>query len=160
MAPRMPRSTLLTSLLATLALTVGGGASAFWSGSGDGNGSATTGTTVPVILTVGTPTSSLFPGGTADVALTVSNPNLFPVHIGSFALSSGQGAGGFGASGCLVAEAFLTFAASSAGWTAPAKVGADNGALPVTLTNALAMGVGAANACQGATFTVYLTAGP
>jgi hypothetical protein len=34
-----------------------------------------------------------------------------------------------------------------------------NGTLPITLTNALAMGLSAANACQEATFTVYLAAG-
>jgi hypothetical protein len=42
----------------------------------------------------------------------------------------------------------------------PAKSGAVNGVLPITLTSALAMSLSAVNACQGATFTVYLTAGP
>ena len=42
----------------------------------------------------------------------------------------------------------------------PKKVGAVDGTLSVTLTNALAMGIGAANACQGASVTIYLAAGP
>jgi len=32
--------------------------------------------------------------------------------------------------------------------------------LAITLTNALTMSASAASACQGATFTVYLVAGP
>jgi hypothetical protein len=46
------------------------------------------------------------------------------------------------------------------GWIVPAKVDAAAGTLPVSLPNALTMNAGAANACQGATFTVYLAAGP
>ena len=37
---------------------------------------------------------------------------------------------------------------------------AGSGNLSVTLTNALSMTTSAANACQGASFTVYLAAGP
>ena len=46
----------------------------------------------------------------------------------------------------------------SSGWDVPAKVGAVNGTLLVTLSNALSMAASAADACQGATFTVYLVA--
>jgi hypothetical protein len=55
---------------------------------------------------------------------------------------------------------FATQTDGGAGWTVPGKVGNTNGTLAVSLTNALAMSLGAANACQGATTTVYLTAGP
>lgn len=165
MSPRTTRRMLLTSLLVVLAVPIGGAANAYWSGSGGGAGSGTTGTNVPVTLNPGTPAANLFPGGAANVVLTVSNPNLFPVRIGSLALDTGQGTGGFavdaGHSGCaLSALSFTTQTNGGAGWTVPAKVGAVNGTLSVTLTNALAMGVGAANACQGASSTVYLVAGP
>ena len=165
MGPRMPRRMLLAWLMGILALAVGGGAYAYWSGSGGGAGSATAGTTVAVTLTPGTPAAALYPGGQANVVLTVSNPNASPVHIGSLALDPGQGTGGFavdaGHFGCAVsALSFTTQTNGGAGWTVPAKVGVVNGALSVTLTNALAMGVGAANACQGASSTVYLAAGP
>jgi hypothetical protein len=41
----------------------------------------------------------------------------------------------------------------------PARVGTGDAALSITLPNALAMEVNAANACQGAVTTVYLAAG-
>jgi len=156
---------LAVSLLAVLALSVGGAAFAYWSGSGSGTGSATTGTTVSLTLSPGTPDANLFPGGAANVRLTVSNPNASPVRIGSLALDTGQGILGFGVdgghSGCAVSTLSLaTQTNGGAGWTVPAKVGALDGTLVMTLTNALTMGMAAANACQGASFTVYLAAGP
>lgn len=164
MSRRTARRLLLASFLGVLAMAIGGTARAYWGGSGSGTGSGTTGLTVAVTLSPGTPGASLYPGGQAQVELTVSNPNTSPVFIGSLALDAGQGTGGFavdaGHSGCAVATlSFPTQTNGGAGWTVPAKVGAVNGTLAVTLTNALAMGVGAANACQGATFTVYLAAG-
>jgi len=165
MSPRTTRRMLLTSLFVALAVLIGGAANAYWSGSGGGAGSGTAGTTVAVTLSPGTPAADLFPGGAANVVLTVSNPNLFPVRIGSLALDTGHGTGGFavdaGHSGCApLALSFTTQTNGGAGWTVQAKVGAVNGTLSVTLKNALAMGVGAANACQGASSTVYLAAGP
>lgn len=165
MGRRTPRRMLLTSLLVVLAVAIGGGvANAFWSGSGSGTGSGATGTTVAVTLSPGAPAAALYPGGQADVVLTVSNPNESPVFIGSLALDAGQGTGGFavdaGHPGCALGTlSFITQTNGGAGWTVPAKVGAVNGTLPITLTNALSMGVGAANACQGASFTVYVAAG-
>jgi hypothetical protein len=55
---------------------------------------------------------------------------------------------------------FTTATNNGAGWTVPAKSGSVNGTLTVALPNGLAMNAAAANACQGATITVYLTAGP
>lgn len=165
MRPRMPRRMPLAVLLVILALPVGGAANAFWSASGSGAGSGASGTTVAVTLSAGTPAATLYPGGTANVVLTVSNPNASPVRLGSLALDTVQGTGGFavdaGHSGCAVATlSFTTATNGGAGWTVPGKVGAVDGTLSITLTNALAMGVGAADACQGASFTVYLAAGP
>jgi hypothetical protein len=165
MGPRIPRRTLTVPLLVILALALGGIADAYWRGSGSGAGSATTGTTVAVTLGPATPAATLYPGGQANVVLTVSNPNTSPVHIGSLALDTGQGTGGFavdaGHSGCAVSTlSFTTQTNGATGWTVAAKAGGVNGTLSITLTNALAMGVGAANACQGASSTVYLAAGP
>jgi hypothetical protein len=151
-------------LLATLALGFGDNAFAYWRASGIGSGAEVSGTTVSVTLSPGTPTATLYPGGQADVLLTVSNPNASPVRIGSLALDTGQGTSGFavdaGHSGCAVATlSYTTQTNGGAGWTVPGKVGAVNGTLAITLTNALSMGVAAANACQGATSTVFLAAG-
>lgn len=165
MSRRVSRRMLLTSLLVVPAVALGGAATAVWTGSGGGTGSALTGTSVAVTLSPGTPGAALYPGGRANVVLTVSNPNPSPVPIGSLALDTGQGTGGFavdaGHPGCAVsALTFTTQTNGGAGWTVPAKVGAVNGTLSITLTNALAMASNAANACQGASTTVYLGVGP
>jgi hypothetical protein len=165
MSPRIAGRMFLALILAILALPAGGAAFAYWTGPGSGAGSATTTTNVAVTLSPGTPTATLYPGGQANVVLSVSNPNTSQVRIGSLALDTSQGTLGFavdaGHSGCAVSTlSFTTQTNGGAGWTVPAKVGAVNGTLAITLTNALTMGVAAANACQGATSTVYLAAGP
>jgi len=163
--PRIARRMLQALLLVILALPAGGAAFGYWTGSGSGAGSATTETVVAVTLSPGTPAATLYPGGQANVVLSVSNPNTSPVHIGSLTLDTSQGTLGFavdaGHPGCAVSTlGFTTQSNGGAGWTVPGKVGAVEGTLAITLTNALAMGVSAANACQGATSTVYLAAGP
>jgi hypothetical protein len=114
-------------------------------------------------LSPGTPTADLFPGGQSGVALTVSNPNTSPAHIGSLVLDTTQGTSGMavdaGHSACAVAMlSFATQTNGGAGWTVPAKVGGVNGTLAATLSRALSMSVDAAAACQGATITVFLSA--
>lgn len=164
MGRRLGGRMLMVSLLALVTLVaVSVAAYAYWGATGSGAGPATTGTTIAMTLSPGTPSGALYPGGLADVILTVSNPNVFQAHIGSLGLDVSQGTGGVSVSGCTVAAATLSFTTQTnggAGWTIPAKVGAVNGTLPITLTNALTMGVGAADACQGASSTVYLKAGP
>ena len=162
---RMLGRVLLLTLTVIAALAVTGVANAYWRAAGTGTGSAATGTTVPVTLSPGTTTPGLYPGGSTDVVLTVTNTNTSPVVLGSLALDSSQGTGGFavdaGHSGCLVsALGYTTQTNGGLGWTVPAKVGTTNGTLTITLPSALAMTTGAANACQGATSTVYLVAGP
>jgi hypothetical protein len=131
-----------------------------------GSGSATGSAATPAALTIASAAAgaALYPGGQSDVSLTVSNPNPFIVHVGSFSLATGQGTGGFavdaGHAGCATSTlSFTTQTNGAAGWTVPARVGATNGTLAVSLPNALAMSAGAANACQAATFDVHLSAG-
>lgn len=156
---------VLGSGLLVGAVTLGSVAYAYWAGFGGGSAPAATGTTVAVTLSPAAPVDALYPGGQAGVALTVSNPNTSPVHIGSLALDTSQGSAGFavdaGHSGCATSTlSFTTQTNGGAGWTVAARVGAVNGSLSITLTNALARTLAAANACQGASTTVYLVAGP
>lgn len=156
----------LAVLLAVMTLSaLGGIAAAVWSSVGHGTATASTGATVPILLTPATPTDTLFPGGQSDVDLTVVNPNAFTVRIGSLSKDSTRGTDGFsvdaGHAGCAVsALTFTTQTNGTTGWTVPGRVGSTDGTLAVTLANALAMDANALSACQGATFTVYLVAKP
>lgn len=162
----MRRRVVLIVMLVSAVVIAGASAGAyayFTSGSG-GSGSADTGTTQPVVLTPGTAMAGLYPGGKTSVVLTVSNSNPSVVRVGSLALDTTQGTGGFAVdgahSGCAVTV--LSFSSQDnggAGWDIPAKSAGINGTLIVSLSNALSMSAAAANACQGATFTVYLMAG-
>jgi hypothetical protein len=147
-------------VMVLLVLVAAGSATAYWGASGSGSGSGGTDTAAAVTLSPATPTAALFPGGQASVLLTVINPNAFSVRVGSLALDTGQGTSGFavdgGHLGCVLSTlSFTTQTNAGAGWTI-----AGNDVLSVTLTNALSMTTAAANACQGASFTVYLAAGP
>jgi hypothetical protein len=148
------------AVFALVVVPVGGIAVAYWGGTGTGTGTSETGDVVPVTLTVGTPPANLRPGATSHVVLTATNTNASPVRIDSLSLDTARGTGGFsvdaGHSGCNVNV--LTYSTQTTGWTIPARVGLVNGTLSITLNNAIGMSTSAANACQGATFTVYLVA--
>lgn len=160
------RRTRLVLAAAVLGLALPGGAAfAFWTGSGTGSGSAAAGTAQPLAITAAAVSGQLHPGGQGDVALVLSNPNTFPVRAGSLVLDTTQGSGGFAVdgahSGCGLGT--LSVAAQNnggAGWTVPARVGVTNGQLTVNLAGAAAMGLTAADACQGAAFTVFMRVGP
>lgn len=163
-ARRPVRARLAIATIVVALFGAGGVALAYWGGSGSGTGTATSGTAAAVTLSPGTPALNLYPGGQVDVALTVSNPNPTVLVLGSLALDTTQGASGFAVdtAHAACATAALTLASQSnagAGWSVPAMIGTTDGTLAITLPNALHMSVDAATACQGAQFTVYLTAG-
>jgi hypothetical protein len=165
---RMNRRILKVAAIvaAAIILVVGGSgvAYAYWSAGGSGAGNGGTGATVPITLTAGTPTAGLVPGSSSAVVLVATNTNAASVHVSTLSVDTTQGTGGLsvdaGHSGCSVGSlSFATQTNGGAGWSVPGKVGAVNGTLTITLANALTMATSAANACQGATFTVYLLAG-
>jgi hypothetical protein len=137
-----------------------GGALAYWRDSGSGSGSAATsaGATQPVTISVGVASTGLYPGGTGDVAVSIVNPNADSVHIGRLTLDTSQGTDGFGVddghNGCtLTALNFTTQTNAGKGWTV---IHAEPDT--IHLSSAVSMTTDAADACQGATFTVYLVA--
>jgi hypothetical protein len=162
---RFRRRSVMAAVAATVTVLVGAGAAtAYWTGIGSGSGSAATPTILAVTLTAGSPSAELYPGGTADVAITVSNPNAIALRLGSLSLDTGQGTGGFGVDGAhtgcdLSTLSFTTQSNAGAGWTIPPKVGATNGTLALDLPSAMGMGATAANACQGASFVAHLIVG-
>lgn len=163
---RSPVRALAVLLLVVPALAIAGVAAGFWTGDGGGAGSGSTASgQQPVVLTPAAPAAELYPGRRADVVLTAVNPNAVPVVIPSLRLDQAGSTGGFavdpGHAGCgTSALGFTTQANDGAGWTVPGREGSEDGVLSITLPNALAMSTAASDACQGATITVFLEAGP
>jgi hypothetical protein len=115
-------------------------------------------TVASVTLTPGTSTTALYPGRSGDVALSIANSNTYRAYVGSLVLDTSRGTNGFSVSGGLpgcdpAALSYTTQSNGGAGWYVPAA-----GTLDLDLTNAIALGVGAASECQGATFVIYLVA--
>ncbi|HYH54717.1 MAG TPA: hypothetical protein VD761_11360 [Solirubrobacterales bacterium] len=146
----------IVAVLATAAV-------AYWQGSGSGNATTVLPNVLPLSIQGGTPTAQLYPGGESSVALVVGNPNSTFIEVGSivldpsatkpFAVDSGH-------SDCDVsALSFVAQDNDGAGWQIPPRAGTTDGSLAIDLPAAMKMSVGAANACQGATFTVQLKAG-
>jgi hypothetical protein len=150
------RLTLLAVFL--IAASVIGVALAAWTTGGSGSGQASAGSATSMTISAGTPSTSLYPTASADVAAVVSNPNPYKVHVSSIALGAVTVDGGH--SGCNTGSVSVTSPAdnSGSGWDVPAKSGAVNGSLNVDLANAISMTNAANDSCQGATFTVALTA--
>lgn len=153
-------------LVATVAAVVAGGAFAYFTTTGSGSASAQVGTVSTVSITPATPTTSLYPGGSAEVAATFDNPNDTVAHVPSLVLDTSQGTNGFsvdsGHPGCDVSTLHFTATPQDnggSGWDVPAKAGGNDGVTPVMLADAVSMDGDAANACQGASFKVYLKAG-
>ena len=144
---------LTAALIAALGL-FGGTAYAYMSssGSGSGSGHATIATLKSVIITASaTPTNTLLPGGKADLALTVTNPNGFPVTVTALTAGS-ESITVTGAVGCTATDATV-------GVTP--KIGLamtlTPGSNAVNVTTGATMGTSSASACQHATFHIPVT---
>lgn len=154
-------ATWLAGLLLLGVLATTGVALAFWSAFGTGTGVGATGSDVPVTLSPGTTTTGLYPGGAADVRLSIVNPNPTPVTVGRLALDVTQGAGGFSLDAAHEACGVTALEVQpqtnvGAGWTVPGRSDSGDGVLVVTLSGALGLGLEARDDCQGATITVHL----
>ena len=138
-------------LAATMALVLAGVgiAVAAWLVSGTGSGSAKAGSLTSINVNSATATADLYPGGTGKLFLNVTNPNNIPLKIvsvtaipdPSFTITSNQ-------PGCGAAD--LTFTNQS-GLNIALAAGAT---VAFDLPGAVSMPASAANACQGATFTI------
>lgn len=142
-----------------LSLLASGAAFGYWSTVGSGTATGKADKPVPLTLTPGTPAGLLYPGGSADLAVTIANPNAFAVRVPELARDAAQGTNGFAVdashSACGVAAlSYVTQNNGGAGWTVPAS-----GSLTLALSGSISMAASAANACQGATFQVFLGTG-
>lgn len=130
---------------AALGLFVGGIALAEWKANGAGNGRARGGAVVAITATEAEPTSVLYPGATGDVALTITNPNNFPLVV--YAIT---GAGTISASDATCdANHGVSFTDQVGSWPVAA-----NDTTSVTLSDAAAMALSSDDSCQGAAFTI------
>jgi hypothetical protein len=147
------------AVTAVVGLSIAGAAAyAAWSVNGSGRGSASAATAQNLTLTSGSPSTALYPGASADVDTSASNANPFPVHVAGVALDTTKGVNGFdvdaGHSGCnLSSLSFTTATNSGSGWDISAGSSTD-----IDAPGSIAMDSSANDSCQGATFTVYLTA--
>ena len=140
-------------VVAVVALTAGlgtGAAYAYWSAGASGSGTASTGTPSPVsvVAASGTVSSTLVPGGTADLLVALNNPNTFPVTLTSVAqngLVTGAPAG-----------------CATSGVSVPARSGlsitvASGANVVVHVPGGAAMSTVSDSACQGGTFSIPIS---
>ncbi len=135
-------------MMATATVTFGS-----WSVSsapGGGYSKAVTAQSLTFTDVSGSAAAQLYPGGTGDLVVRVTNPNPFAVTItavsGNGTVTSDKGAACNASTG-------VTFA-STTGLTQVVGAGAS---VTFTLTGKMSMSNASANACQGAVFTVPVT---
>jgi hypothetical protein len=149
-------------LLIAIAIVAGttAGALAYWQGSGSGTATTVLANVRALSFAPGTSTASLHPGGEASVAIVVSNSNPEFIQIGSIILDPDAPEPFFvdpAHGGCDVSTlSFVTQDNGGAGWRIPPSAGTSDGTLAIDMPGAMKMGIAAADACQGATFTVQL----
>jgi hypothetical protein len=144
---RVVAGTLTTGVILTAGI-----AFAAWTAGGSGNGYAKAGT-VGALTTVdasGSTTAQLYPGGTGDVKISVSNPNAFPVTVTAV---SGNGTITSDVSACTTGGTGVTFTDTSS----LSLVAAASTTTTFTLANKASMSSSSVNACQGAIFTIPVT---
>ena len=132
----------------TTTLLAAGVAFAAWNAGGTGSGyaKATSAQALSTTDVAATTTAQLFPGGTADVKIKISNPNPYPVRItsitGNGAITSDKGAACDASTGVTYTNQSGTFDVAA------------NSDASFTLLGAVAMSNSSDNTCQGAVFTV------
>ena len=152
--PRRARRTgIVTAVVLTAMLSLGGLAFASWTSSGTGNSSAKASTAVAPTTTAvagsAITTGLLYPTGTGNAVITVNNPNPYPVKVTSVAANGTVTASG-GSGTCSTTGVTLTS-------SNPGTAVAANGSATATLAGAVAMANTSDNGCQGATFTIPVT---
>jgi hypothetical protein len=119
-------------------------AGASWSAQGTGAAKAKAGQLAAVTATPAAPSTELFPGGSADSALTLTNPNPVAMTVSSIVAN---GAITSDTEGCNADS--VSFLNQTGAWEI-----ARNAVLTVQLPNSVTMSLDANDACQGASFTI------
>ena len=135
------RAVALVGSVAILMGVAAGSAWAYWSTSGSGSGSAK----------AGSPSTGLVPGGSADLVLTLDNPNGSAVTIVGVAQKGTANV--VGGSGCTAANAGVSVR-SQTRLSVPVAPGTG---VTVHVPNGVSMSGSSDGGCQGASFHVPVT---
>ena len=135
---------------------IGGTAFAYWNTSGAGTGTAITGQSVnvtaqPIVAGAATVNSRLVPGGSADLVVSLTNPNPFDVTVTGVTQNGAITVTDGGACNADVARVSVPTSSSLA-----VTVAANSSSL-VHLAGAVVMGESSDNACQGKWFAIPVT---
>jgi hypothetical protein len=130
------------------AALAGGVAFAAWTSTGSGTGSVTSTTSVNSTISPDGSGNPLYPGGSTSFTVKIDNPNSYAVSVTSISAGS---SGATGSTGSCAAGSVTSDAASN-----PSGTIAAGGSADYTLT--AHMNGNAADGCQGATFSLPLTA--
>ena len=151
-APEARKRPVTTFVSLVLLLMIAGIAFAAWVVNGEGDGAAQAGVVDDLVLSPGTPTDLLYPGGDpASVAVSVFNPNTYGVTITSFFQTPGELISS-SAAACTTDIHGVTFTTANGVWEVAA--GATES---FVLGGSVVMSVDSDKACQGSTFTIPLT---
>lgn len=148
------RSLLVIAPAACVAVGVASVAAyAYFTSSGNGTGSASTGTMQAVTISAATvsPSTPLLPGGSGDVTLEVTNPNSVAVTVVSVTGSGGGITADSGHPGCTTTGVTFT---SQTGLSDNIPAGSTTA---IDLPGAASMATTSSAGCQGATFSIPVT---
>ena len=131
-----------------LAFLGAGVAFAAYLSSGSGTGATTASTAASSTISPGSTGTALYPGGSTNYTVTINNPNPYPVKVTSISAASSAATG--------TSNACVAGTVTSPALTNPSGTIAANGTGTYTLV--ATMIANPDNSCQGASFTMALTA--
>jgi hypothetical protein len=151
------RTKVILTVAAVSAVAVNAGAAwAYWRISGTGTGAAQAGAVIELSLKGRSDEEKpLFPGGTSDLTVTVTNRNDFPIRITSVFAGKGKTVAdeAHRSAGCLDTGVVVSQDVHDVSWQVP-----KNTIGVFTLTDGIRMTNSSDTACQGATFTIPVQA--
>ena len=152
-------------------LLVAGVAFAAWTASGSGSGSAQAITAQDLGTDAATPQSAqLYPGGTGDLEITITNPNPYPVRVTSVQFDSSSFVTSNQGAACtddptndpahvtgVTFDGYTADGVTNQYLDVPAASGATDGSATFTLTGTVSIDNTSDNGCQGAVFDIPVT---
>lgn len=155
---RLWRFPIALSVALIVVLAVGGAAYGYFAASGSGTGTASAEIQpVSVLPATGTPSNDLYPGGTANLRVTIDNTNGFAVTIVAIAQDTTTALGVTGGNGCTKTNAEVSVPTNTSPTGTPTLVLAGHTTKSLTIVTGATMGTTSATGCQTASFHIPLT---